>query len=131
MSVWQSDLLKKKATGGRKRAYRKKRKFELGTFAAETTLGKTRKKRVNGRGSTFKMKVLSTKIVCVNDTKNGKTEKTEIVRVIKNPANINYDRRGIITAGTIIDTKIGRAIVTSRPGQNGVINAVLSKEHKK
>jgi small subunit ribosomal protein S8e len=127
VSVWQSDMLKKKATGGRKKAYRKKRKFELGKFAAETTLGKTRKKKVNGRGSTFKMKVLSTKYACVNDSKSGKTEKTEIIRVIRNPTNIDYNRRNVITSSTIIDTKLGRAKVTSRPGQNGIINAVLLK----
>jgi small subunit ribosomal protein S8e len=49
----------------------------------------------------------------------------EIVRVVKNLANIDYDRRGVITKGAIIETALGPARVTSRPGQDGVINAVL------
>ncbi|HDN05822.1 MAG TPA: 30S ribosomal protein S8e, partial [Candidatus Bathyarchaeota archaeon] len=48
--------------------------------------------------------------------------------VIRNPANVDYDRRGVITKGAIIETSLGLARVTSRPGQNGVINAVLISE---
>ncbi|MCX6709925.1 MAG: 30S ribosomal protein S8e, partial [Candidatus Woesearchaeota archaeon] len=36
-------------------------------------------------------------------------------------------RRNIIVMSTIIDTEIGKARVTSRPGQHGIINAVLIK----
>jgi small subunit ribosomal protein S8e len=45
--------------------------------------------------------------------------------VIENPANIDYDRRGVMTRGTIIETSLGRALITSRPGQGGIINATL------
>ncbi|HDJ25717.1 MAG TPA: 30S ribosomal protein S8e, partial [Candidatus Bathyarchaeota archaeon] len=58
----------------------------------------------------------------------GETKTVDILRVVKNPANVDYDRRGVITKGTIIETPIGRAVVTSRPGQDGVVNAVLLKE---
>ncbi|MBS7632685.1 30S ribosomal protein S8e [Candidatus Bathyarchaeota archaeon] len=125
MSVWHGALRKKKPSGGRKRAYRKKRKFEKGSFAVETTLGETKRKVVKGRGNTRKSKILSEKYACVTDVKSGKTEKVEIVRVVKNPANIDYDRRGVITKGAIIETSLGPARVTSRPGQDGVINAIL------
>jgi small subunit ribosomal protein S8e len=45
---------------------------------------------------------------------------------------VDYDRRGVITKGAEIETKIGLARVTSRPGGDGVINAVLigGKEEK-
>jgi small subunit ribosomal protein S8e len=60
---------------------------------------------------------------------SGKTSKVEIIRVIKNPANVDYDRRGVITKGTIIETPLGTARVTSRPGQDGIVNAkLISKE---
>ncbi|RLG97497.1 30S ribosomal protein S8e, partial [Candidatus Bathyarchaeota archaeon] len=36
MSVWHGDLKKRKPTGGKKRAYRKKLKFETGSFPTET-----------------------------------------------------------------------------------------------
>jgi small subunit ribosomal protein S8e len=131
MSVWHGHLHKKKPSGGRKRAYRRKRKFEEGRFPAETTLGEPKKKTVRGRGHTMKIKALSDKYVCVTDPKGGKTEKTEITRVVKNPVNVDYDRRGVITKGTVIETSLGLARVTSRPGQDGIINAVLIGEEEK
>ncbi|MEM3023047.1 MAG: 30S ribosomal protein S8e, partial [Candidatus Bathyarchaeia archaeon] len=48
--------------------------------------------------------------------------------VVKNPANVDYQRRGIVTKGAIISTPLGKAKVTSRPGQDGVLNAVLLKD---
>jgi small subunit ribosomal protein S8e len=130
MSVWHGNLHKKKSSGGRKRAYRIKRKFEEGRFPAETILGGTKKKTVKGRGNTTKIKVLSDKYACVTNLKSGKTEKIEIARVVKNLANIDYNRRGVITKGAVIETPLGLARVTSRPGQDGVINAVLISEEK-
>jgi small subunit ribosomal protein S8e len=131
MSVWHGRLHKKKLSGGRKRAYRGKRKFEQGTFAVETTVGDLKRKTVRGRGGNIKLKVLSDKQACVTDPKTRKTEKTEITRVVKNPANIDYDRRGVITRGAVIETSLGLARVTSRPGQHGIINAVLVGEEEK
>lgn len=131
MAVWHGDLRKKKSSGGRKRAYRRKRKFEQGAFPVETLSGEKKTKFARGRGGKTKIKILSDKYACVTNPKSGKTEKVEIVRVVKNPVNIDYDRRGVITKGAEIETSLGLARVTSRPGQNGVINAVLiSKEEK-
>ena len=132
MSVWHGNLQKKKLTGGRKRMNRGKRKFEQGTFAAETTLGEPKRKTTRGFGGNTKVKLLNDKYASVTDVKNGKTEKAEILRVIKNPANVDYNRRGVITKGSEIETSIGTARVTSRPGNDGVINAVLTagKEEK-
>ncbi|MEM2147038.1 MAG: 30S ribosomal protein S8e [Candidatus Bathyarchaeia archaeon] len=128
MSVWHGDLHKRKPSGGKKRAYRGKRKFEQGNFPVETVLGDPKRKIEDGRGRTAKIKVLSEKYACVTDLTTGKTTKVEILRVVKNPANVDYDRRGVITKGAIIETSLGLACVTSRPGQNGVINAVLIGE---
>jgi small subunit ribosomal protein S8e len=131
MSVWQGSLRKRKLTGGRKRAYRVKRKFEQGEFPAETILGEPKKRTARGQGGIIKVKALSEKFASVTDQKSGKTEKTEILRVAKNAANVDYDRRGVITKGAEIETSLGLARVTSRPGGDGVINAVLiSKEEK-
>ncbi len=131
MSVWHGNLRKKKLTGGRKIVNRKKRKFEQGSFPVETLLGETKTKTLRGRGANLKRKILVGKFACVTDTKNGKTEKVEIVRVVKNPANVDYDRRGVITKGAIVETSLGLARVTSRPGQDGVLNAVLVSGEKK
>ena len=131
MSVWHGSLRKRKLTGGRKRAYRVKRKFEQGSFPAETTLGKPRTRIVRGCGGNIKVKALSSNFASVTDPKSGKIKKTEIVRVVKNMANVDYNRRGVITKGAEIETSLGLARVTSRPGKDGVINAVLlGKEAK-
>ena len=53
------------------------------------------------------------------------------MRVVKNPVNVDYDRRGVITKGAVIETSLGLARVTSRPGQDGIINAVLIREEEK
>src|SRR3972149_7916484 len=128
MSVWHGNLRKKKPSGGRKKAHRGKRKFEEGRFPVETALGETKRKIVRGRGSSIKAKVLAEKFACVTDPKSGKTEKVEITRVVKNPANVDYDRRGVITKGATIKTPKGLARVTSRPGQAGMVNAILVGE---
>jgi small subunit ribosomal protein S8e len=130
VSVWHGAMYKKKPSSGRKRAYRKKRRFELGSFPAETTVGELKRKTARGRGGTYKLKVLRDKQVCVTDPKAGKTEKVEITRVVRNPANIDYDRRGVITKGAVVETSLGLARITSRPGQHGILNAVLIVEEK-
>lgn len=130
MSVWHSDMRKRKPSGGRRRDFKKKRRFEIGSFPAETTLGELKRKTVRGRGGTRKLKVLRDKQVSVTDPKTGKTQKVEITRVAKNPVNVDYDRRGVITKGAIIETSLGLARITSRPGQHGLLNAVLMKEEK-
>ena len=130
MTVWHGDSHKKKPSGGRKRSYRKKRKFEQGLFPAETILGETKRKVVRKKGGNLKVKVLRDEYACVTDPESGKTEKVEVRRVIRNPANVDYDRRGLITKGAIIETPKGLARVTSRPGQHGVINAILISEEK-
>jgi len=123
-------MRKKKLSGSRKTAYRKKRKYEQGTFAAQTIMGERKQKFSRRRGGNVKIKILSEKQVCVTNPKTGKTERTEVLRVVKNPANIDYDRRGVMTKGALIETSLGTARVTSRPGQHGILNAVLTEKEK-
>lgn len=130
MSVWHGDMRKKKLSGSRKKMYRKKRKYEQGTFPVETRMGERKQKISRGRGGNIKIKILSEKQVSVTDPKTGKTEKTEVLRVVKSPANIDYNRRGVITKGALIETSLGPARVTSRPGQHGILNAVLTGQEK-
>ena len=125
MSVWHGTLFKKKLSGGRKRAYRVKRKFEEGSFPAETTLGEPRTRSPRGKGGKIKTKALSANTASITDTKTGKTQKTQILRVAKNRANVDYNRRGVITKGAEIETELGTARVTSRPGKNGIVNGIL------
>jgi small subunit ribosomal protein S8e len=97
----------------------------MGSDPAETTIGEPRIVPKRGRGGTMKLSALATKYANVTDPATGKTEKTEIRGVAKNPANVDYQRRGVITKGAVVETPLGQARVTSRPGQHGVVNAIL------
>ena len=122
---FHSSIYKRKLSGGKKRAYRSKKKYEVGGYAAETVLGEPKRKSTRGLGGISKVKVLTDKFASVTDQKTGKTQKTEITRVVKNGANVDFNRRGVITKGAEIETTLGQAKVTSRPGSDGIINAVL------
>jgi small subunit ribosomal protein S8e len=107
-----------------------KRRYEKGSFPTETVQGEPRKKSVRRRGGNVKIRVLSVNQANVSDPSTGKTEKVEIVRVVRNPANVDYNRRGVITKGTVIETPLGTARITSRPGQDGIVNAILTPKEE-
>jgi len=58
---------------------------------------------------------------------NAKVKKAKIVKVLENPTNNDYQRRGVITKGAILETEDGKCRVVSKPGQHGAVNAVLIK----
>ena len=124
MALWQGNSGRSK-TGRRIRYSRGKRKFEIGRERHLTTIGTTKLKKVRTMGNNRKTRAKTTDVVYVVDPENNKTIKTEIISVVENQANIHYVRRNIINKGAIIETKLGQAKVTSRPGQYGTINAVL------
>ncbi len=128
MTQWHGDRNKRKITGGRKWAYRGKRTFEMGREAVETELGDTVKKIMRGKGGQMKKKLLKAEYANVADPSSRRIERVKIIGVLRNPVNIDYDRRNIITKSAIIETSLGEAVVTSRTGQDGVINAVLLGE---
>ncbi|MDF0590054.1 30S ribosomal protein S8e [Candidatus Methanocrinis natronophilus] len=121
---WQGKS-KRKFTGGRLISNRGKKKYELGREAGEPYIDATRKKNIRTRGGNSKVRLLRCDVACVSDPKTGKSKTAKIESVKENSANLNYIRRSIITKGAIIKTSLGTARVTSRPGQEGVVNAVL------
>jgi len=127
---WHGDLHKRKISGGKKRAHRGKRAFEMGSEPTQTLVGETKTVGVRMRGGCVKPRILSCNFANVVDPSTGKSQKTEIKRVVKNPSNIDYQRRGVITKGAIIETSLGQAKVTSRPGQNGAVSAVLIEKQQ-
>jgi small subunit ribosomal protein S8e len=113
----------RKRTGGRLKPFRNKKRYQLGREPTETTVGEPRFRVVDSRGNGSKVRALSTDIAQVSDGET--TSEATIENVVENPSNINYVRRNIITKGAVIETSAGRARVTSRPGQDGQVNAVL------
>ena len=126
--AWHDTLTKRKQTGGKKRAYRSKRIYDQGRAPIETALGETKRKTVKGHSAIEKTKIVKANTVNVNNPATGKTESLEILDVISNPAKADYNRRGVITKGTIIRTEKGLAKIVSRPGQDGALNAVVQEE---
>jgi len=116
---------RRKPTGGILIANKKKKKYEMGREKLYVTLGEERKKIIRTRGNGKKIRMLSYNFVNLTDKKTKKTSKVKIKNVLENPANPNYVRRNIITRGSIIETEMGKAKVTSRPSQKGIINAIL------
>ena len=117
---------RRKPTGGRyKKSYRSKRKHEIGHHATNTHIGERKLRTRRGRGGSVNLLLLSENSVNVVDPKTNKAKKVAIKSVTENAANRNFVRRNILTKGTVLETELGKARVTSRPGQEGSINAVL------
>jgi small subunit ribosomal protein S8e len=124
MAVWQGNS-KRSKTGRRIRTQRNKRRFEIGRELHVTTIGPLKRRSIRTRGNNKKSRLLTSDVAYVIDPETNKTAKTEIVTVVENTANIHYVRRNIMNKGAIINTKLGKAKITSRPGQSGIITAVL------
>jgi small subunit ribosomal protein S8e len=121
------NLAGRKLTGGRKVAMRGRRKFEIDRYPNEAVAGATQIVTRRTRGNNVKAAFKTAEFANVVDQEAKKVTKSKILRVTKNPANRDYERRGVISMGAIIETESGTAKVVSRPGQNGVVNAVLVK----
>jgi len=126
MGIWQGRS-KRKPTGGKYKLVVKKHKREMGRNPVETHLteDEVKIKVVRTEGGNRKVKLMRTNYANVMDPKNNTCKKVTILNVVENDANKHYIRRNIITKGAIIETEIGKAKVTSRPGQDGVVNALL------
>lgn len=116
----------RKVTGGKYKKFRDKRKRELGRDPALTKVSeKDKVKKIRTMGGNLKIRALELSWANVLDPKSNKVQKTKIKKVLENKASRHFPRMGVITKGAIIETEIGKAKVTNRPGQEGVINAVL------
>ena len=121
------NLATSKITGGRRSPLRIRRKYETDRYPNEAINGAqvTITRRVRGNNN----KVALKSIDFVNlATGNAKVVKSKIIKVLDNATNNDYKRRGIISKGAILETQEGKCQVVSKPGQNGIVNAVLLKE---
>ncbi len=121
------NLSTSKITGGRRIALRTRRKYETDRYPNEPTNGAqlTITRRVRGNNKKTALKSID----FVNlSTGESKVKKIKIIKVLENDTNNDYKRRGIITKGAILETQEGKCRVVSKPGQNGIVNAVLLKE---
>lgn len=125
MAPSQQGVIGRTPSGGRQKQFRGKRKFELASVPSNTKIGK---EKINASRTKFdgrKSVVLVAEIANVFDPKAKKFSQAKIKTVLECPANRHFIRRNIIVKGTVIDTELGKARVTSRPGQHGTVNAIL------
>lgn len=126
MAIWQGKP-KRKPSGGRIRAARKKRKFEIGKEKQFTHMGPRKVKMYRTKGANRKARLLMVDTANVVDPATKSIKKVKILTVKTNPSNPNYVQRNIMTKGATVMTEIGEAMITSRCGQDGVVNAILIK----
>jgi small subunit ribosomal protein S8e len=119
---------KRKLSGSRYKDYRKKKLYEIGSNPSFTKVAPKQIDRKRVVGGHIKFAALGMNTANLYDPKTKKYSKAKIKNTIESPANRNFVRRNIITKGSVIETDAGKAKVTSRPGQHGVVNAVLISE---
>ena len=106
----------RKFTGGRIIPNRTRRKFEIDRYPNEAVKGPTQNIVRKVRGNNVKVAFKTSEYANINDQDNKKTIKSKILRVSKNPANKDYERRGVITKGAMLETEIrvGQSIIPTR-----------------
>ena len=114
-----------KITGGRRHPLRSRRKYELDRFPNEAVIGNqvTVTRKVRGKNIKSAIKTIDS----VNLAIDSKIKRVKIIKVLENATNNDYQRRGIISKGAILETEEGKCRVVSRPGQSGTVNAILVK----
>ena len=116
---------RRKVSGGLYHYRRGKKKAERAGIPANSKLdAKTFIRTERVLGGHHKRQILSTNVITVSDHQ-GKTTKTEILNVVENSANPNLVRRNIFTKGAVVETKLGKVRISSRPGQEGMVHGVL------
>ena len=114
-----------KITGGRRHVLRSRRKYEMDRFPNEALIGDqiTITRKVRGKNIKTAIKTIDS----VNLAIDSKIKRVKIIKVLENATNNDYQRRGIISKGAILETEEGKCRVVSRPGQHGTVNAILVK----
>lgn len=119
------NLATSKITGGRRHPLRVRRKYEMDRYPNEA-LARDEEVTVirRTRGDHRKTALKTASHVNLSGSED-RTIRTKILKVLENPTNNDYQRRGVITRGALLDTEKGTCRVVSRPGQDGTVNAVL------
>ncbi len=123
---------KASGTGGRRRSLRDKVLAHYGGFFSRTHFKKEEKeeRRETRRSKGGARKQAGKVVLFANLASKAGVKKARILNVAQSPDNPHHARENIVTKGALIETDLGKARVTSRPGQHGVVNAILLEEKK-
>ncbi len=113
----------RKISGGRYIQNRKKKLLEMQGQKRTVKLGEEKRKEKKTRGGNKKIVLLKAKFI--NIFKDKKSKKVEIKNVLETPSNRFLARQNILTKGTIVQTELGKAKITNRPTQEGIVNGIL------
>lgn len=128
MSYYQGKDLQKPSGGLRGRHKKIKRKYELGSPPTLTRVSGEEHRRVERvYGGKFKVRLRETVYVNVA-LPDGATKKVKVLEVVETPENPQYAKSSIVSKGSLVKTELGLVRITSRPGQDGVLNGVLVKK---
>ena len=115
---------KLEGNGKQKKKNRDKKRSEMGGYFAATKLGESNEiNKVRGRGSLIKNKLKYA--AYANVLTSGGYKKAKIKTILESKDNRNFARLKIMTKGSVIETELGKAVITNRPGREGSINAKL------
>lgn len=120
--------LGRKISGGKYKKFRKKKKYSLRGYTRKVKLGEKKQKIIRGQGGNKKTTLLSENFANIIDPETKKAKKAKITNVLETPSNRFLARQNILVKGAIIETEIGKAKITNRPSQEGMVQAVLIKE---
>ncbi|MFA6022963.1 MAG: 30S ribosomal protein S8e [Candidatus Pacearchaeota archaeon] len=115
----------RKISGGKYKKQRKKKKYELGADKRVVKLKETKQKVLRTIGGNKKTVLLTADVINLIDPKTKKSKKVKIKNVIETPSNRFLARQNILTKGAIIDTEAGKARITNRPSQEGMVQGIL------
>ncbi|MBC7090307.1 MAG: 30S ribosomal protein S8e [Nitrososphaeria archaeon] len=127
MPRYVENLRKRKPTGGVRVPNRGRRAYEQHGYPVDTKVGQELRFLKRCKGGGYKVKCVTTSYANVVDPVSKQARKVKILKLLLNPASRDLTRRGVITKGALLETELGQAKVTSRPGQDGIVNAVLVK----
>ncbi|KAF8388487.1 hypothetical protein HHK36_027159 [Tetracentron sinense] len=107
MGISRDSMHKRRATGGKKKAWRKKRKYELGRQAANTKLSSNKTvRRVRVRGGNVKWRALRLDTGNYSWGSEAVTRKTRIVDVVYNASNNELVRTQTLVKSAIVQVDV-------------------------
>ncbi|KAF5188328.1 40S ribosomal protein S8 [Thalictrum thalictroides] len=103
MGISRDSMHKRRATGGKKKAWRKKRKYELGRQPANTKLSSNKTvRRIRVRGGNVKWRALRLDTGNFSWGSEAVTRKTRVLDVVYNASNNELVRTQTLVKGAII-----------------------------
>ncbi len=115
--------LGRKKSGGKYKRPNQTKLHARGGIVRVVKLAEERRKTIRGRGGIRKIVSLSGNKV--NLFVKGKAKKVTIKNVLETPSDRFLARQNVLVKGAIIETDAGKARITNRPSQEGMVQAVL------